>query len=67
MNNRTQQKFDRSIREAVEVTKQAQRSVPRRAVAVLPDDPDDRKQPKGRLYLCPETGATVWEPHDPAR
>jgi hypothetical protein len=60
MNNRIQQRFDRIIREAVEENKRANDAKPRRRIVVLPSAPE--KEPKGRLYLCPETGATVWEP-----
>lgn len=61
MNNRTQQRFDKSIREAVEATRKAQDAKPRRAVVPLPTEPKQKK-PRGRLYLDPITGATVWEP-----
>ena len=60
MNNLIQRKFDRSIREAVEATKRANDAKPRRCIVVPPSAPE--KPLKGRLYLCPETGATVWEP-----
>lgn len=60
MYNRVQQKFDRSIREAIEEGKRANEAKPRRRIVVQPSEPE--KEPKGRLYLCPETGATVWEP-----
>lgn len=60
MYNRAQQRFDKSIREAVEATKRANDAKPRRAVVVPPSEPE--KPLRGRLYLCPETGATVWEP-----
>ena len=60
MNNRIQQRFDRSISEAVEATQRANDAKPRRRIVVPPSAPE--KEPKGRLFLCPETGATVWEP-----
>ena len=60
MYNRVQQRFDRSIREAVEATKRANAAKPRRRITVPTSPPE--KDPRGRLYLCPETGATVWEP-----
>jgi hypothetical protein len=60
MNNRIQQRFDRSIHEAVEETKRVNAAKPRRRIVVSPSAPE--KAPKGRLYLCPETGATVWAP-----
>lgn len=61
MNNRIQQHFDRSIREAVEATKRANDAKPRRAVKPLPVE--KQTKPKGRLYLCPETQATIWDPN----
>jgi hypothetical protein len=60
MYNRVQQRFDRSIRDAVELSKRANDAKPRRSIVVPPSVPE--KEPRGRLYLCPETGATVWEP-----
>lgn len=69
MNNRTQQRFDRSIREAVAATQLAQDQKPRRDVS--PPQMTDaekrarRRPPRGRLYLDPATGATVWEPAPP--
>lgn len=60
MNNRIQQRFDRSIREAVSHAKRVNEAKPRRRVVVSPSVPETK--PKGRLYLCPETGATVWDP-----
>ena len=60
MNNRIQQRFDKSIRDAVADTKRANDAKPRRRIVVQPSAPEPK--PRGRLYLCPETGATVWEP-----
>ena len=60
MYNRVQQRFDRSIQKAVEESKRANDAKPRRKIVVPVTPPE--KEPKGRLYLCPETGATVWEP-----
>jgi hypothetical protein len=61
VNNKVQQKFDRSIRDAVNDTRRAWEAKPRRKIVVPPSAPE--KEPKGRLYLCPETGATVWDPN----
>lgn len=64
MNNRIQQRFDRSIREAVEEAKRVNDAKPRRDVR-QPRSTERYSELKGRLYLCHETGATVWEPwHD---
>ena len=63
MNNRIQQRFDRSIAKAVEETKQAWEKRPRKAVKPLPEEP----QPKlGRMVLLmdPETGGTVLVPYN---
>lgn len=60
MNNKVQQKFDRSIRDAVAQTAEANAKKPGRDVRTAP--PPARPQPKGRLYLEKETGATIWEP-----
>jgi hypothetical protein len=61
MNNRVQQRFDRSIREAVAATKAAEAARPTRDVT--PPKPTRReRKPKGTLRLCPNTGATVWYP-----
>jgi len=61
MNNRTQQRFDASIREALAETERAKAHKPRRDAT--PPKPTKRpRAPKGRLYLDPETGATVWCP-----
>lgn len=63
MNNRTQQRFDRSIRDAVSETQRANERKPRRDLtAVAKAMPTDNAKPKGRLYLDPATGATVWDP-----
>jgi hypothetical protein len=59
-NNRVQQRFDKGIRDAVEQARAANDAKPRRRIFVSPSAPE--KAQKGRLYLCPETGATVWEP-----
>jgi hypothetical protein len=61
MYNRVQQRFDRSIAKAIEETKRANDAKPRRNVR-QPRSTVKEAEPKGRLYLCPETGATVWEP-----
>jgi len=61
MNNRIQQRFDQSIREAVRHAKRVNDAKPRRRIVAQPSP--TQPEPKGRLYLCPETGATVWEPH----
>lgn len=62
MNNQVQRRFDRSIREAVETTQRTTEAKPRRDVT-KPRGPKVREQqPQGRLYLDPETGATIWEP-----
>ena len=60
MNNRIQQRFDRSIREAVAETEVARARRPRRAVVRTPAVRE--RAPRGRLYLDPLTGATVWDP-----
>lgn len=66
MNNRIQQRFDSSIRKAIEATELANARKPRRDLTeVIRAMPTDRRKPHGRLYLCPETGATVWEPSHP--
>ena len=61
MHNKVQQRFDRSIRDAVAVAKRANANKPRRDVKP-PETAERSTGPKGRLYLCPETGATVWAP-----
>ena len=61
MNNRTQQRFDRSIADALETKRAANSAKPRRDVTP-PKAQASSKAPKGRLYLDPQTGATVWEP-----
>ena len=64
MNNRIQQRFDRSIREAVRDAKAARDRRPTRDLtAIIKAVPAKRAaKPKGRLYLCPQTGATIWDP-----
>jgi hypothetical protein len=63
MNNRTQQRFDRSIREAVAITRASAARRPRRDLSALVKAmPAKPATPRGRLYLDPETGATVWDP-----
>lgn len=68
MNNRIQQRFDRSIREAVAQSEQAierEHAASRRDVRVpltAEERRAARRQPKGRLFLDPATGATVGEP-----
>jgi hypothetical protein len=67
MNNKVQQRFDRSIREAVEANR-AIRGVPaspealarRAALRALDEPTPDRTG--WTLHLCPVTGATVWGP-----
>lgn len=61
MNNRIQQRFDCSIREAVKETKRVNDAKPRRDVRHSRST-KHHSELKGRLYLCPETGATIWEP-----
>jgi hypothetical protein len=61
MNNRVQQRFDRSIQEAVEHCERIRDAKPTRDVTP-PKATKRAKKPKGRLYLDPLTGATVWEP-----
>lgn len=61
MNNRTQQRFDRSIREAVTTARAAVDARPRRNVTP-PRDRRPPRQPRGRLFVDPATGATMWEP-----
>lgn len=61
MNNRTQQRFDRSIHTAVAATRAALDATPRRNVTP-PRASRPARQPKGRLYLDPLTGATVFAP-----
>jgi hypothetical protein len=64
MNNKTQQRFDRSIADAVRATKEANARKPRRDLtAQARAMPSERVSKKGRLYLCPETGATVFDPN----
>jgi hypothetical protein len=70
MNNRIQQSFDKSIREAVETTQrvadakhEAGKAHPvERPKMTAEEKRANRRKPKGRLYLCPETGATIWDP-----
>lgn len=64
-NNRTQQRFDRSIREAVRVTRSAADRRPRRnALDGFVDDAPER--PAGRMQLMrdPETDGTILAPWD---
>jgi hypothetical protein len=64
MNNRTQQRFDRSIADALRATKEAHARKPRRDLtAQARAMPSELLSEKGRLYLCPETGATVYDPN----
>jgi hypothetical protein len=66
MNNRIQQRFDRSIKDATEEAKavtERERSANRRDLtAVVKAMPTDTAKPKGRLYLDKETQATMWDP-----
>lgn len=62
MNNKVQRQFDKSIREAVAATEAAKANKPRRAVQNVGSYADMPTSTKGRLFLCPMTGATVWEP-----
>lgn len=61
MKNRTQQRFDRSIREAVAATHAAQAARPRRPVRPWVEPPPP---PHARMVLLldPETGGTVLVP-----
>jgi hypothetical protein len=63
MNNKIQRLFDRSIADAVRVTKEANDAKPRRNLRErINAMPAERAAGKGRLYLDKATGATVWEP-----
>jgi hypothetical protein len=67
MNNKTQQRFDRSIADAVRATKEANARKPRRDLrAQARARPSERFSNKGHLYLCPQTGATVFDPNEPS-
>ena len=61
MNNRTQQHFDRSIQDALDTCADVNAAKPRRDVRT-PKSTKRPRQPRGRMYLDPLTGATVWEP-----
>ena len=63
MYNKVQQKFDRSIRDAVEETKRANERKPRRVLKPIPDEPR-RAIGKHVLVMDPETGGTVLVPYD---
>lgn len=69
MNNRAQQNFDRSIADAVKVAAQAtqrDRAATARDVRVPMTREEKlaaRRKPRGRLFLDPATGATVWDPN----
>lgn len=66
MNNRTQQRFDKSILDALIAVRETNKH--RRRIDVTPVKMSQeekrvaRRKPKGRLHLDPVTGATVWEP-----
>jgi len=62
MNNRVQQRFDRGIREAVQAAAAATERAARRRDVTPARSTRRARPPKGRLYLDPATGATVWEP-----
>ena len=70
MNNRVQQRFDRSIVEAVRASAEATqrdraanaRDV-RRAPMTRVEKLAARRKPKGRLFLDPMSGATVCDPN----
>lgn len=65
MNNRTQQRFDRSIREALEATAEADARKPRRDVRPSPSprmSAPPRKCRRMVLLMDPETGGTVLVP-----
>lgn len=67
MNNRTQQRFDRSIKDAIAETARANDAKPRRNltpnVGTSEGQPTFRGTRRGwKLRLDPETGATVWGP-----
>lgn len=63
MNNRTQQRFDRSIRDALAVKLQ---STPRKnpVDSTLFGEPKTPNRRGWKLRLDPETGATVWGPKE---
>jgi hypothetical protein len=69
MNNKTQQRFDRSIREALEHTRRVQDAAdalrPPRDIPAMTAEEQRAAQRVSRgycLYLDPQTGATVWGP-----
>ena len=64
MNNRVQQRFDRSIRKAVEETQRINESKPRRSVVRPCDETktNTRRRARTVLLLDPETGGTVLVP-----
>jgi hypothetical protein len=75
MNNRTQQRFDRSIADAIDEGRRAQRARPARPVSTVVQEAVAREvsaertlgRRRGyRLYLHPVTGATVYGPWPPA-
>ena len=59
MNNRTQQRFDRSIREAVAATKAAEAARPRTPKRIPRELFAEPKGERLQLMLCSQTGATV--------
>ena len=64
VNNKIRQRFDRSIADAVRATKEADARKPRRDLTARARAmPSERFSKKVRLYLCPETGATVFDPN----
>lgn len=64
MNNRTQQRFDRSIRDALNVTQLEKQSRVRRDVRGAYVEPASQEMGRMVLLLDPETGGTVLVPLD---
>jgi hypothetical protein len=63
VNNKIQRQFDKSIKDAVRETKEANEHKPRYDLTELVKAmPTERRAGKGRLYLDTITGATVWAP-----
>lgn len=70
MNNKIQRQFDRSIADAVRITKEANDRKPRRDLtARIKAMPTEwaKVSKKGRLYMDHVTGGTVWDPNYYAR
>jgi hypothetical protein len=64
VNNKIQQRFDRSITNAVRATKETDARKPQRDLrAQARAMPSERFSKNGRLYLCPQTGATIFDPN----